>query len=155
VELRVDDGHLLVRTATMFRGYLGDPPAVPDFHRPGDLATIDAGGRLLLHGRRGTFINVGGRKVNTVRVQRLVDEYPHLTESAVYGVESLGGQEVYAAVVLTGSGSVAGLVAHCRSRLAHHEVPHRVHVLPRLPRTGMGKVDFASLPGGSHRVGEG
>jgi acyl-coenzyme A synthetase/AMP-(fatty) acid ligase len=148
-ELRFDDGRLLVRTATMFRGYLGDRSPVADFHDIGDLASVDGAGRLVLHGRRSAFINVGGRKVNAARVQRVVAEYHGLAESAVYGADSLGGQEVHAAVVLTGGGSVAELIAHCRSRLADYEVPHRVHELPRLPRTGMGKVDVNGLPGRS------
>jgi acyl-CoA synthetase (AMP-forming)/AMP-acid ligase II len=147
VRLRVVGGHLRVHTETMFHGYLGQPAEPVGEYDTGDLATLDDSGRLYLHGRKDTFINVGGRKVNPVRVQRLLEGYPHVTESAVYGVEALGGQEVHAAVVLTGSGSVEELIGHCRGRLADFEVPHRVHVLPRLPRTGMGKVDRSRLPG--------
>ncbi|MEH1166488.1 fatty acid--CoA ligase family protein [Micromonospora sp. CPCC 205539] len=150
-EFRFDDGRLLVRTTTMFRGYLGESSPPPTFHDTGDLAVLDEDGRLFLRGRRSAFINVGGRKVNTARVQRVVAEYPGLAESAVYGADSLGGQEVHVAIVLTGGGSVAELIAHCRTRLAAYEVPHRVHELSRLPRTGMGKVDLTSLPGRSQR----
>ncbi|TCR16024.1 fatty acid--CoA ligase family protein [Streptomyces sp. BK205] len=150
VRLRLTgEGELAVRTDTMFLGYHGERSAVlgPDgFYRTGDTAWLDGDAHLHLSGRKGTFINVGGRKVNPQRVQRMLSEYPHLVESDVYGVGTLGGEEVRAAVVLTRNGDVLSLLAHCRERLAGYEVPQQVHVLDRLPRTGMGKVDRGRLP---------
>ncbi|MEV4315567.1 class I adenylate-forming enzyme family protein [Actinocrispum sp. NPDC049592] len=140
------DGELTVRTGTMFRGYHGHAPLdASRGYRTGDIAELDPDGHLSLVRRKDTFINVGGRKVNPARVARIIGEYPHVAESAVYGREALGGQEVAAAVVLTG-GDVPALLAHCRAHLAAYEVPHRIHVLDRLPRNGMGKIDRSRLP---------
>ena len=51
-------------------------------------------------------------------------------------------QEMHAAVVLAGGTGVEDVLAFCRAQaLQPYEVPHRVHALDRLPRTGMGKVD--------------
>lgn len=141
---------LAVRTTTMFRGYLDDRPVSLDrqgFYATGDVARLDEDGNLHLLRRKESFINVGGRKVNPVRVRRLLQEHPAVLDSAVYGVAAVGGEEVHAAIVLADGGQVGPLLEHCRARLADYEVPHRVHVLPALPRTGMGKIDRGRLPG--------
>ena len=145
-----EDGELAVRTGTMFLGYHDGTPAALDEHgryHTGDVAELDPDGRLHLLRRKDTFINVGGRKVNPVRVLRLLTDYPPLVDAAVYGVPTMGGEEVHAAVVFADGGDVPSLLAHCRARLAGYEVPHQVHVLEVLPRNGMGKIDRSRLPG--------
>ena len=145
-----DNGsELWVRTATMFDGYLGDLVPSKDecgYYRTGDVAAIDRDGSLRLLRRKESFINVGGRKVNPARVQRLMRDFPGLVDAVVYGVETVGGEEVHAAVVLKGDDGAGPLLAHCRSLMADYEVPHQIHVLPHLPRNGMGKVDHGRLP---------
>lgn len=150
VQVRIGpgDGHVLVRTRTMFTGYLGEPERDGgQYYDTGDLARVDADGALVLVGRKGTFVNVGGRKVNPRRIERLVAEHPGVREVVVYGVPgTVGEEEVNAAVVLAPGTRVDDLVAFCRSRgLMPFEVPHRVHVLDALPRTGMGKVDLRAV----------
>jgi acyl-CoA synthetase (AMP-forming)/AMP-acid ligase II len=143
-----EDGDLAVRTGTMFLGYHGGGATLDErgYYRTGDVARLGPDGALHLLRRKDTFINVGGRKVNPVRVRRMLHAYPRLVEAAVYGVEAVGGQEIRAAVVLAAGGDVGSLLAHCRSRLAAYEIPHQVHVLETLPRNGMGKIDRSRLP---------
>ncbi|MEO3930160.1 class I adenylate-forming enzyme family protein [Micromonosporaceae bacterium B7E4] len=144
VEVRVapGDGRLLVRTRTMFTGYLGEPVRGDGFYDTGDLARLEADCGIVLIGRKETFVNVGGRKVNPRRIERVLVEHPGVREAFVYGAGGAGGEEVNAAVVLAGGTRVEDVVEFCRSHgLMPYEVPHRLHVLDRLPRTGMGKVD--------------
>ncbi|MDG4792808.1 fatty acid--CoA ligase family protein [Micromonospora sp. WMMD1082] len=154
-------GQLSVYTPTLFHGYLGasGPVCTPEgFYDTGDLARLDASGRLHLLGRKNTFVNVGGRKVNPTRVTRVLGEHPGVREAFVFGLTDAGGeQRVHAAVVLVPGTGLADLAAHCRARgLAPYEVPHELHPLDRLPRTAMGKVDrraviaaVAAVPTGS------
>jgi acyl-CoA synthetase (AMP-forming)/AMP-acid ligase II len=148
-------GALLVRTRTLFRGYLDGttrpaPSAstatqltVDGFYATGDLAAVDERGRLFLLGRKDTFVNVGGRKVNPRRIERILAEHRGVREVFVFGFADPGAEELlHAAVVLAAGTSVRDVVAHCRSRrLMPYEVPHRFHVVPGLPRTALGKVD--------------
>ncbi|WP_343898384.1 fatty acid--CoA ligase family protein [Micromonospora gifhornensis] len=139
-------GQLSVYTPTLFHGYLGGsgPVCTPDgFYDTGDLARLDADGRLHLLGRKDTFVNVGGRKVNPTRVARILGEHPEVREAFVFGLTDADGeQRVHAAVVLGPGTDRADLAEHCRARgLAPYEVPHELHPLDRLPRTAMGKVD--------------
>ncbi|GAA2868939.1 hypothetical protein Acy02nite_40710 [Actinoplanes cyaneus] len=146
VQVRVDEsGQLLVRLPTLFSGYLDGPPpklTADGFYPTGDEARIDAAHRIYLTGRKDTFVNVGGRKVNPRRVERLLGEHPGVSDVYVYGSETDGEQRVVAAVVLTPGTTVAEVAAFCRRQgLRPYEVPHRFQVLDRLPRGPMGKVD--------------
>jgi acyl-CoA synthetase (AMP-forming)/AMP-acid ligase II len=144
-------GRLLVRTSTMFRGYAGHVATAmlaDGFYDTGDRARVDGAGHLYIDGRKDTFINVGGRKVNPERIERLIGEHPQVREVAVYGVEAGDAEEVHAAVVPAASLAIEDLLAWCRSRLSAYEVPHRVRLLEELPRTGLGKVDRRGLRAG-------
>jgi acyl-CoA synthetase (AMP-forming)/AMP-acid ligase II len=151
VECRLDDGRLMVRTTTMFSGYLtaaGLRPLTGDFYDTGDMAAIDAAGTLFLLARKDTFVNVGGRKVNPARIARIVAEHPAVGEVHVFGHRAGSGESVHAAVVLAGpagpddpGGRITGFL---RTRLAAYEVPF-LHFVERLPRTSLGKVHLPSL----------
>lgn len=143
-----DGAELSVRTSTMFDGYLGATAAIDSdgWYRTGDVAAIDQGGHLSLLGRKDSFINVGGRKVNPARVERIIAGHDAVADVAVYGSQTTGGDEVCAAVSLSPTCTTEELLAYCRLHLAPYEVPHRLHVVERLPRTGMGKVDRSRLP---------
>jgi acyl-coenzyme A synthetase/AMP-(fatty) acid ligase len=138
-------GRLLVRTQAMFEGYVGvaGPHLTEDgYYDTGDVVRLDSEGRLTVLGRKESFINVGGRKVNPRRLERILNDHEAVREAYVFGVERADGeQEIHAAVVLD-THTLFDVVAYCRaSSLLPYEVPHHVHVLEQLPRTGLGKVD--------------
>lgn len=142
----VSTGRLWVRTRAMFAGYVGDdrPYLSEDgFYDTGDVVRLDAAGHLSVLGRKESFINVGGRKVNPRRLERVLGEHAAVREVLVFGVERADGEEeIHAALVLDPGSRIDEVLAYCRtSRLRPYEVPHHVHVLDRMPRTGMGKVD--------------
>ncbi|SCG76347.1 malonyl-CoA/methylmalonyl-CoA synthetase [Micromonospora coxensis] len=143
-------GRLLVRTPALFRGYWGTPErGLTDdgFYDTGDVVRLDADGHLFVLGRKDSFVNVGGRKVNPRRVEQVLTGHPHVREAFVYGAERPDGeQEIHAAVVLDPASTAEEVLAHCRAAsLMPYEVPHHVHTIDRLPRSGMGKVDRQRL----------
>ncbi|RCV56544.1 class I adenylate-forming enzyme family protein [Marinitenerispora sediminis] len=142
------EGSLLVSTPAMFRGYLDGPAALTadGFLDTGDIARVDEAGHLFLVARKSTFVNVGGRKVNPRRIERIAEQHPGVREISVFGVGGIDREEqLHAAVALEAGTGAEELLAHCRSRLMPYEVPRHVHVYDRLPRTGMGKVDRRKL----------
>lgn len=141
-------GRLLVRTSTMFSGYWpdSDPVGADGFYDTGDVARVDENGVLYLIGRKSTFVNVGGRKVNRSVVERVVGGHPAVRDVHVFDLPHGGEQAVHAAVVLDAPWDqrLAELSAFLRDRLQPYEFP-RLHVLAHLPRTSMGKVRLSAL----------
>ncbi|MFC3891170.1 class I adenylate-forming enzyme family protein [Lentzea rhizosphaerae] len=145
-----DAGRLLVRTSTMFTGYVGRGRAEalrPDgYYDTGDLVDVNGAGDVTIVGRKATFINVGGRKVNPRRLERLIGELPGVRAVHVWGLpDARGNEEIHAVVELAPGTDPAAVVAGCRQRLTAYEVPHHVHAVDRLPRTALGKVSAAAL----------
>ena len=142
-------GHLFVRTPTMFTGYLGLQTSVfgPDgFYDTGDLVRVDDNGNLSVVARKSSFINVGGRKVNPVRLERIIAGLPGVKDIAVAGMPAGDfGEYVHAVAVVAVPLTVSAILGFCRARLSPHEVPHHVHLVAALPRTSMGKLDRPSL----------
>ncbi|MFI1919619.1 class I adenylate-forming enzyme family protein [Nocardia sp. NPDC020380] len=141
-------GRLRVRTGTMFDGFdkPGEHHDDNGFHDTGDLVRVDEHGNLFVLARKDTFINVGGRKINPRRVERLIGECPDVSEIFVYGGgEDDAEQEIHAAVVLAGDADLEQVVGFCRTRLLPYEIPHQVHVVAELPRSALGKVSLGQL----------
>jgi oxalate---CoA ligase len=62
-------------------------------------------------------------------------------EAVAFGVpHPTWGEEVAAAVVLTGPATEKELLAYCRERLADFKVPRHLHIVESIPRTPTGKV---------------
>ncbi|MFI1418628.1 class I adenylate-forming enzyme family protein [Streptomyces sp. NPDC020731] len=145
------EGTLLVRTSTMLLGHRGtDRP--PEYDRgwyvTGDTARVDAAGRVTVLGRKASFVNVGGRKVNAGRVEAVVGDCPGVREAAAYGVvNSSQEEELWAALVLEDGYGPEDVMSYCRSRLTPYETPHHLQVVTALPRNAMGKVVRGALPG--------
>lgn len=159
---RGEEGTLLVRTPAMFTGYLGHPEATRRAFRDGwyvtgDMARIGPDGHLQLIGRKDSFINVGGKKVNPVEVEQALLAHPSVGEAVVWGEETGDtGERVRAAVVTRAPLRAADLTSHCRSRLLPHQVPTTVDFVPALPKSPLGKPRRAAVrtasPAGGDRL---
>jgi acyl carrier protein len=109
--------------------------------RTGDAGYRDADGFLHIVDRINDVIIKGGINIASVVVESALREHPAVVEAAVYGVaHPLHGEEVAAAVVLRAPADPDDLRAFLRDRLASHEIPTRIVVLPELPRNASGKV---------------
>ncbi|WP_037062906.1 FadD3 family acyl-CoA ligase [Pseudonocardia acaciae] len=147
-------GEILVRGYNVMGGYFEDPAATaaaidPDgWLHTGDIGRLDEAGYLRITDRLGDMFIVGGFNVYPAEVERLLNEHPGVSESAVIGVpdERLG--EVGRAFVVRRHGhevSEPELLAWIRGRLANFKVPRSVVFLPELPRAATGKVAKSRL----------
>jgi len=116
--------------------------------RTGDLGYLDAGGRLVVTGRKGELMISGGENVAPAEVEAVLAEHPDVAEVAVFGrPHPLWGEAIVALVVpRAGAEPTQGrLRSHCLERLARFKVPKSFELVPELPRTGSGKVRRADL----------
>ncbi len=119
-------------TAQMFEG---------GFYNTGDVGRLDGAGRLVLTGRKQSFVDVGGHKVDLGEVEEVLLAHPQVREAAVVAVEAPGVGAVLKAVVVAHEASrEADLLQHCRTRLAPFKIPRLIEFREALPRGPLGKV---------------
>lgn len=111
-----------------------------DWFRPGDYGYVAPGDLLVVQSRVDDILNVGGVKVMTEEVERVIGQHPGVVESAAYAVTGPQGQPLLiAAVVVDGEFDEGSILQHCRHHLGAR-APARLVRLERLPRSAMGKV---------------
>jgi O-succinylbenzoic acid--CoA ligase len=102
VEVRIDDGQVLLRGPVLFDGYEGEPDRTAAALRDGWLVTNDVGhlddlGRLHVEGRADDVIITGGIKVPAGAVARLLEQRPDVEQAVVLGLpDREWGQRVVA-----------------------------------------------------------
>ena len=141
-------GSVLAKGPNVFAGYWRMPEKnreefTPDgWFRTGDLGVLGEDGYLTLVGRAKDLVITGGLNVYPPEVEMVIDEMPGVVESAVIALPHRDLGEAVTAVVKTRSGDLdeAGIIAHCKARLAGFKVPKRVLFADELPRNAMGKV---------------
>jgi acyl carrier protein len=118
------------------------------FYKTGDIGQLNHRGQLILAGRKQSFINIAGNKVDTSEVEEVLESCPGVREAAVLGVEvPRMGTLVKAAVVTEGPCRHAEIREFCRQRLPFYKVPRLIAGYPSLPRSAVGKVLKSELAG--------
>lgn len=99
---------------------------------------------LVIRGRVSDTINVAGRKVNPLEVERVLAGLPGVEEAVVFGMPaSSRGEEVAACVV--GEAGEPELKAQCASRLPAWQVPKRWFFVEAIPLNARGKISRNDL----------
>jgi fatty acid CoA ligase FadD36 len=145
-------GHLQVRGATLFDGYLNRPEATAKawtsdgWFATGDSAAVGDDGQHRIVGRTAIdLIKSGGYRVGAGEVETVLLSHPAVAEAAVVGVpdDDLGQRIV--AYVVAGGTSERELIDFVASELSVHKRPREVRFVQALPRNAMGKVLKAQL----------
>ncbi len=152
-------GQLVIRGATVMKGYWEKPEATAKKLRPGpipgeqvlytgDLCRLDAEGYLYFVGRMDDIIKSRGEKVAPKEVEAAITNIKGVREVAVIGVpDDLLGQAVKAFVVLD-PGVVLDdkmIQRECQGRLESFMVPKYVEIIAELPKTTTGKIKKTDL----------
>jgi o-succinylbenzoate---CoA ligase len=149
VELRVVDGEIWVRGPMLLRTYREgrdgrDPKTADGWFPTGDAGTLDATGRLSVHGRSGDLIITGGENVWPSAVEAVLERHPAVAEVAVVGrADPEWGHRVVALVVPADAAtppSLEVLREHVKAELHPFAAPREVIITDTLPRTALGKI---------------
>ncbi|WP_332670783.1 long-chain-fatty-acid--CoA ligase [Aromatoleum sp.] len=141
-------GEVLVRSASVIRGYWNMPleteKAIRDgwFHT-GDLGYLDEDRYLFVVDRVKDMVISGGVNIYSKEVESVLYEHPAVLEAAVIGLpDEAWGEAVSAAVVLRPGMSATAdeLIAHCKASLAGYKKPRNVAFLDELPKNPSGKI---------------
>ncbi|WP_068923796.1 acyl-CoA synthetase [Planobispora rosea] len=112
---------------------------------PGDFATLEPDGTIVLLGRGSLVINSGGEKIFPEEVEASIKEHPDISDVIVVGVpDERFGQKV-AAVVSAHPGkevSLEELNTFLADRIAGFKLPRKIKVVTEVKRTAVGKPDY-------------
>jgi long-chain acyl-CoA synthetase len=148
-------GHVAVRAASMFEGYLdapiGEQPTeaekpigdvIDGYFLTGDLGCLDRSGALQITGRLKLLIDIGGVKVNPLEIEATLAQHPHVLECVVVPDPVTSTINRVKAILTADEASVDPdqLRTFLRSRLAPHKIPRTFEVRRTLPKSATGKV---------------
>jgi 3-oxocholest-4-en-26-oate---CoA ligase len=112
---------------------------------PGDNATVDDDGTVVLLGRGSTSINTGGEKVYPEEVETALMTSDAVADAVVVGLPDERWGERVVAVVKPAAGAtptLESLQQHARASLAGYKVPRALVLVDTLERTPAGKPDY-------------
>jgi acyl-CoA synthetase (AMP-forming)/AMP-acid ligase II len=146
-------GEVLVRSDRTMAGYWNLPEKTAELRvgehlRTGDIGYRDGEGYFYLIDRKGDMIVTGGENVFPSEVEQALHRHPDVAEAAVFGVaDARWIEKVVAAVVLRpgSEATSASITQHLKQHLASYKCPKTIHIVPELPRTGVGKVSRKHL----------
>ncbi|MCP4154773.1 MAG: acyl--CoA ligase [bacterium] len=142
------EGFIRIRAAGMFKRYWRNPAAFDrDGYFPtGDTGYMDEKGNLFITGREKKFIDIGGKKVDPVKVEHGLMQHPKVKEAAVFPQpRSNGSHTIRALAVTTGPVTVTDLMAFCKKNMEPHMVPTEIGITGKIPRNTLGKITMENL----------
>ncbi|MFK8006476.1 MAG: amino acid adenylation domain-containing protein [Saprospiraceae bacterium] len=153
-------GELLIRTATMMRGYWQKPALTKKalfkkindsgfeevFYRTGDLVKKDVNGLLHFLGRKDHQIKIRGYRVELNAVEVALISQKSVNEVAVYTIKNKDETvSIYAAIILKKNREEEmdeeTLKTILKNSLPFYAIPERIFFMESFPRTGSGKID--------------
>ena len=150
-------GHLRIRGAGLFLGYLDLPEATAEaidgdgWFATGDTARMTSEGHVLLDGRTKDIVIRGGENIPVTVVESLLFEHPSIVEASVIGVpDARLGERACAVVVPQGATppTLEELCAFLLDRgLSKHFLPEQLEIVDGLPKTPSGKIRKIELRG--------
>ena len=150
-------GELMIAGPSVFKGYWENPEATAaafatdsngvHWYRSGDLATYDAAQDVFqIVGRLKELIITGGFNVYPREIEEEIEQFPGVVACAVVGqADAARGELPVAFVEVAGGFDSEALLATLRERLASFKVPKAVHVIEKIPRNALGKIEKPRL----------
>lgn len=139
-----DIGEVVVRSPSVFKGYLDDPDATATILTDdgwlwtGDVGLLDDDGYLYLVDRVKDIIIVSGFNVYPAEVEDVLMQHPAVRGAVVVGGDHGGTGETVIAHV-SGDVSVDELSEFAASHLSRYKLPTEYHLVDELPQTAAGK----------------
>ena len=111
---------------------------------------MDEDGFLFYKGRIKRMIITSGYNVYPNHIEEVIESHPAVLQCTVIGVPHPYKQEVPKAFVVLKDGFHGLLIKqelrnYCKKHLAKYMIPNQIVLRKKLPKTKLGKVDFATL----------
>jgi cyclohexanecarboxylate-CoA ligase len=143
-----ETGHLLVKTPSLFGGYLKHPELNmlnrDGWFDSGDLAYMDADGYIRINGRSKDIVIRGGENIPVVMVENILYAHPSVAAVAIVAYPDKRMGERACAFVVTKPDKTftfEDMTAYFNEcKLTNQYRPERLEIVEELPRTATGKI---------------
>ncbi len=143
-------GKILVKGDNVMKGYFDDFEQTSlsirhGWYDTGDMGYLDEDGYLWHVGRLKRFLKIGGEMVSLIRVEDVLEKLlPAEIECCVVEVpDAIKGAKIVAAI--TQSIDDKAILKKMSEQLPSIALPSKFVVLPEMPKTGSGKIDFRAI----------
>jgi fatty-acyl-CoA synthase len=155
IEIRLDeDGEVLVKADCVMPGYRNLPEKNDEtftddgWLRTGDVATMDARGRIKLVDRTKDLIKSGGEWISSVELENELMGHPQIREAAVIGIPDEKWSERPLACVVLEEGvelTESQVLEFLAPKVARWQLPDHVVFIDEVPKTSVGKFSKKTL----------
>ncbi len=161
-EIQIGEGELVVRSATMMKGYWQQPDLTEQsfyrrknnintydvFYRTGDLVRLDEKGILHFKGRKDYQVKIRGHRVELGSIEATMVAHDRVAEAAVFTTRQKEEVlQIEAAVILQPDIklSIEELFLFLKEKLPIYAIPEKITIVESFPRTGSGKIKRTAL----------
>lgn len=150
-------GTLACRSPANMRGYFGEAESdYADVMENGivysnDVVYFDEDGDIILLGRKGDIINVGGLKISPNEIEKAAADHPQVADCACIAVADEHKGQAPKIFVQLKAGTrpeefdFSDLKVHMSKSLEHYKLPVKFEVIDKIPRTFKGSLMRKSL----------
>lgn len=144
-----EEGEIIIKSPSVFKGYLNNPEATKEALRDGwfytgDIGKIDEDGYLVFLGRVKEMIKSSGYSVYPEEVEKMLVNHPNIEAAAAIGIaDEKRGESIKAYIVLKDKGigtEEEEIISWAREKMAAYKYPREVVFVDELPKTSTGKL---------------
>lgn len=107
----------------------------------GDVVEMIDSNKFKIVGRETNMINVGGNKINPIKVENVLNNMSYIKNSLVYSKEnSVMGSVVFADIILNKSVSVSDIKKYLKEYLSSYEIPLKINIVDTIEINSTGKI---------------
>lgn len=145
VSAKINDGELLIKGASVMKGYYGNPEATARVKRSGwlhtgDIAEITDKGLIFIKTRKDNLIIRAGMNIYPQEIENALKSDPRIVEVLAYGEKrTTAGQKVCLKVVTNGL-TKSEVFSICKKLLPAYQLPDRIDIVEDIPRNASGKI---------------
>ena len=140
-------GELLIKGKAVCKRYISSKiPMNAEWYKTGDYGYINNKKYIFLVGRKKEMINIGGKKVSPLEIEKIINILPMIKECACVGIYNknfISGEIIKAFVVkkkISHHINDYTLISHMRKYLEPFKIPSKIIWLRKLPKTKLGKI---------------
>lgn len=145
VQIKIEDGELLVAGKNIMKGYYNNPEATGKVIRDGwlhtgDIAQMDAQGLITIKSRKDNMIIRAGMNIYPQEIENVLRQVRQISDVLAYGMRDAAvGEKIYLKVV-TDTLSKSEIYACCCDLLPSYQLPDNIEIVDEIPKNASGKV---------------